>query len=140
MLFPNKFQSTTSFTPIDYEYVHKELKRVGITLKLLWEEYYLKCEESKQLPCGYTKFCAGYNDFYTTAQYTNHIIHKSGIAVEVEHSGKTMEILNEKIGEVTTYYLFVATLSYSQYSYCEAATSMKQEDWIRCHVNIFSFF
>ena len=24
----------------DYEYVHQELKRVGVTLKLLWQEYH----------------------------------------------------------------------------------------------------
>jgi len=36
-------------------------------------------------------------------------------------------------------YLFVATLPYSQLSYVEAVYSMKQEDWLNCHVHMFEF-
>lgn len=33
------------YEKVDYEYVHKELKKVGITLKLLWEEYANYCKK-----------------------------------------------------------------------------------------------
>ena len=38
-----------------------------------------------------------------------------------------MKILNEDTGEIIPVYLFVATLSYSQYSYVEATLSMDEE-------------
>ena len=43
-------------------------------------------------------------------------------------------------GEIITVYLFVATLPYSQYSYVEACLDMKQDTWLRCHINMYEFF
>lgn len=39
MIFPDKFAIENLYEQSDYEYVHQELKRVGVTLKLLWQEY-----------------------------------------------------------------------------------------------------
>ena len=46
MIFPEKFAVENLYKQPDYEYVHRELKRVGITLKLLWQEYQDKCKSS----------------------------------------------------------------------------------------------
>lgn len=35
LFFPNKFKRKSSFAPVNYDYVHDELKRVGVTLKPL---------------------------------------------------------------------------------------------------------
>ena len=43
MIFPDKFAMENLYEQPDYEYVHQELKRVGVTLKLLWQEYQDKC-------------------------------------------------------------------------------------------------
>ena len=45
IFFPTKFKRKSSLTPVDYNYVHDELKRVGVTLKLLWEEYVDDCKK-----------------------------------------------------------------------------------------------
>ena len=34
--FPDKTSSSTVLEEVDYNYVHKELNRTGVTLKLLW--------------------------------------------------------------------------------------------------------
>ena len=39
LFFPDKFQKETMYAPVNYEYVHSELKKTGVTLKLLWQEY-----------------------------------------------------------------------------------------------------
>lgn len=57
LLFPNKFNLTTEYGPIDYDYVHSELKSVGVTLKMLWNDYLITCKNNGTLPCGYNKFC-----------------------------------------------------------------------------------
>lgn len=39
MIFPDKFAVENLYEQPDYEYAHQELKRVDVTLKLLWQEY-----------------------------------------------------------------------------------------------------
>lgn len=48
--------------------------------------------------------------------------------------------INELTGEVTKGYLFTATPSYSQYTYIELMSDMKQENWINAHVHMFEHF
>ena len=139
-LFPNKFNLKMEYAPVDYEVVHKELKSVGVTLKMLWNDYVIVCQKDGVLPCGYTKYCEGYRDFCQKSKFTSHIEHKPGIITEVDWSGPTMKIINDETGEVYTAYLFVGTLPYSQYSYAEATLSMDQDDWLLCHVNMFNYF
>ncbi len=39
LFFPDKFTIETLHHEPDYNYVHEELKKVGVNLKLLWKEY-----------------------------------------------------------------------------------------------------
>ncbi len=117
MIFPNKFAIESLYEAPDYEYVHKELKKVGVTLKLLWQEYQDRCRISGTIPMGYTKYCAGYADFTVVNKLTNHLENKPGVKVEVDWSGPTMSYTDASTGEIITVYLFVGTLPYSQYSY-----------------------
>ena len=41
------------YAQVDYSYVHKELKKTGVTLKLLWEEYSDKCVAEGVKLCSY---------------------------------------------------------------------------------------
>lgn len=140
LFYPDKHPEETVYTPPNYEYIHKELSRTGVTLKLLWKEYRDKCHGSGNLSYGYTKFCNAYGDFVSSQNLTNHLVHKPGIITEVDWSGPTMELLDSTTGTVHKVYLFVATLPYSQYSYVEPCLDMKQNTWLRCHVNMFQFF
>ena len=45
LFYPNKFAVETMFRQPDYAYVHNELKKVGVTLKLLWQEYKDTCNK-----------------------------------------------------------------------------------------------
>ncbi len=140
LLFPNKFNLTTEYGPIDYDYVHSELKSVGVTLKMLWNDYLITCKNNGTLPCGYNKFCEGYREFCMNKNFTSHIEHKPGIITEVDWSGPTMKIINPDTAEIYKAYIFVGTLPYSQYSYAEATLSMDEESWLLCHVNMFNYF
>lgn len=95
LLFPTK-DLTSTFEVVDYEYVHSELKKTGVTLKLLWNEYKNQCIAKGTIPCGYTKFCYGYSDYVQITSVTNHLTHKPGVAVEVDWSGSTMNILTHE--------------------------------------------
>ena len=43
LFYPDKYVNEIMYADPDYEYVHKELSKVGVTLKLLHEEYVDKC-------------------------------------------------------------------------------------------------
>ena len=57
-LFPASSIPSTRKPP-DYERVHRELAKNGVTLSLLWNEYCEECYASKELPLMYTQFCLG---------------------------------------------------------------------------------
>jgi len=139
MFYPDKHTVETMYKDPDYEYVHKELRRVGVTLKLLWQEYRDKCAKACEISMGYTKFCEGYSEYTASSKLTNHLLHKPGMVVEVDWSGSKMHYDDQSTGERITVYLFVAALPYSQYTYVEPCMDMKQDTWIRCHVRMYEF-
>ncbi len=140
LFFPDKFQTERLYQLPDYDYVHSELKRVGVTLKLLWQEYTDQCHADGKFAVGYTKFCDDYGAYVSSKALTNHLQHKPGYRCEVDWSGPTMKLVNSHTGEITTVYLFVACLPYSQYAYVEPTFDMKMDTWLRCHVHMYAFF
>ena len=139
LLFPEKSAEPVQLMP-DFEYIHKELLRSGVTLRLLWEEYTDTCRETKQPPYMYSQFCKHYSDYVDRNKLTMHIQHKPGDKLMVDWAGTTLSIYDSITGEDSKCYLFVATLPFSMYCYAEACLTMKQEDWINAHVHMYSFF
>ncbi len=43
MFYPDKHAVDDLYKDPDYEYIHQELSKTGVTLKLLWQEYKDKC-------------------------------------------------------------------------------------------------
>lgn len=140
IFYPDKYVVDDLYKDPDYEYIHQELRKTGVTLKLLWEEYKDKCLDTDSIPMGYTKFCEGYKNHVTVNKLTNHLDNKPGVKTEVDWSGPTMSYMDTATGEVVTVYLFVATLPYSQYSYVEPTRDMKMDTFIRCHVHMYEYF
>lgn len=124
----------------DYEHVHHELAKSGVTLSLLWNEY---CEESRrlgELPLMYSQFCQHYREFAQKTKATMHIDRKPGEQMEVDWAGQRAHLVDTDTGEDIPAYIFVTVLSSSQYAYVEAFLSQNQECWIAAHVNAFKFF
>lgn len=142
LFFPERFQrlSENFFTLPDYSKVQTELKRVGVTLKLLWAEYCEAVTNNGGIPVQYSKYCKGYNEFVAAHEITNHIYHKPGVRCEVDWSGSTMSYQNITTGATVKVFLFVGTLPYSQYTYVEPCLDMKQTTWLRCHIRMYQFF
>lgn len=141
LFFPGKYSDLSPLYELPaYEQVHAELKKVGVTLKLLWKEYKADCESRGKLPVGYSKYCEDYGRYVSQQTLTNHLVHKPGIRCEVDWSGPTMRYVDTATGDIVRVYLFVATLPYSQYSYVEPCLDMKQNTWLRCHINMYRFF
>lgn len=126
MLFPEARAAEDAVARPDYGYVHDELRKVGVNLKLLWEEYRDECAEGGKVPVSYVTFTRGYADYAVARNVTNHLEHKPGQAMEVDWSGSTMRLIDPVTGEVSKVRLSVAVLPYSQYTYVEATLDMRQ--------------
>ena len=140
LFFPERMAVEQIYELPDYEYVHKELRRVGVTLKLLWQEYRDKCQKNGTVPVGKTKFCDDYGKYVASSALTNHLEHKPGERCEVDWSGPTMKFTNPDTGESITAYLFVSCLTYSRYAYVEPTLDMKMDTWLRCHIRMYHAF
>jgi transposase len=138
-LFPPSDTKPTYKMP-DYDYVHREMAKSGVTLMLLWLEYCDQCRESGDIPYKSTQFNKYYGDYIKTTKATMHIGRKPGELLEVDWAGQAAEITDTDTGELIPVYIFVASLPYSGYSYVEALLSQNMESWITAHVNAYSFF
>ena len=77
LFFPEMYESENIYLAVDYDYVHKELSKPGVNLKLLWKEYCLSAKDGKY-PVSYSKYCRGYAQHVERHNYTNHIEHNLG--------------------------------------------------------------
>ena len=140
LLFPERHNHESVFAQPDWDHVHKELARVGVTLQLLHEEYRKDCAEQGMAAMGYDRFCKGYRNFTVAKNYTSRVGHKAARIVEVDWSGPTLQLYGPDLEKTVKVYLFVATLPFSRYSYVEPTLDMKQDTWLRCHIHMFEFF
>ena len=124
----------------DYEVLSSELAKPGVTKKLLWQEYVETCQGKGTIPLQYSQFCDRFLKHLDTEKATMHLNHKPGEVVEVDWAGTTVPIVNPDTGEISKAYLFVATLPFSQKSYVELTSDMKEENWIMAHVGMFEYF
>ena len=140
LLFPGRNNHVSVFEEPDWEYVHGEMAKVGVTLRLLHSEYRDVCRESGTVAMGYDRFCRRYGDFTVSKQVTSRVGHKAGRVCEVDWSGPAMAAVDPVTGGMSKVYLFVGTLPFSRYSYVEPTLDMAEDTWLRCHVRMFEFF
>ncbi|OPX84775.1 MAG: hypothetical protein A4E53_03833 [Pelotomaculum sp. PtaB.Bin104] len=91
-LFPPGSTKPTYKMP-DYEYIHREMAKSGVTLTLLWLEYCDQCRESSQVPYKSTQFNKYYADYVKSTKATMHIHHKPGEIMEVDWAGQPLGLL-----------------------------------------------
>jgi len=109
----------------------KELKRPGVTLQVLWEEY------KRAYPDGYSysQFCYHFQIWRNGSALTMHIEHKAGDKMFVDFTGKKLTVTNPKTGAKREAEVFVAILGASQLTYAEARYTQQKADWIRANEN-----
>jgi transposase len=115
--------------------IHIELRRTGVTLRLLHEEYALANPNAY----GYTKFVELYNAWAERLLVTMRQVHKAGEKCFVDYSGKKPSIVDAKTGERIEVELFVAVMGASNYTYVEATATQKSADWVASHVRLVEF-
>lgn len=140
LLFPGRGEHQSVFVQPDWDDVHRQMARVGVTLKLLHGEYTDECAAKGVPAMGYDRFCRTYQRYVLVTGATSRVGHKAGQTIEVDWSGPTMQLVDPMTGKKATVYLFVGCLPFSRYAFVEPALDMKQDTWLRAHVSMFEFF
>ena len=117
------------------EYIHKELGRKGVTLRLLWLEYKQGNPEGYQ----YSQFCLLYHRWRDKLDVSLRQNHRAGEKLFVDYAGQTIPITDAVSGQTRDAYLFVATLGASSYTFAWASLSQDLPSWIETHVRAFHF-
>ena len=120
----------------DWSHVHRELKRPGVTLMLLWQEYKARHPEGFQ----YSWFCERYRAWVGRCDVVMRQSHRAGEKLFVDYAGQTMDVVDPRTGEIRPAQIFVAVLGASNYTFAEATWTQQLPDWIGSHVRAFDFF
>ncbi|MFA5941835.1 MAG: IS21 family transposase [Sinimarinibacterium sp.] len=124
-----------TFPKPDFEHVHAELKRKGVTRLLLWQEYRLGHPDG----CEYSAFCDHYRAWLSTQDAVLRQTHAPGDKLFVDYAGQTAQVVDPATGEIREAQVFVAVLGHSSYTYAEATWTQSAPDWIASHVRTFDF-
>ncbi len=136
ILFPPTAPSSATHPKPDFAAIHQELKRAGVTLQLLWEEY----REEQACGYGYSRFCELYNRWRKKLHPSMRQHHRAGEKTFIDFSGKKPHYIDPSTGEEIETELFVATLGASNFTYAEATESQELVHWVKAHTRMVKYF
>ena len=136
LLFTQASGPLAIYAAPDFAHIHQELKRKGVTLQLLWEEYH-----AAHTGCAYhySQFCFHYGHFRARLKRSMRQVHRAGEKLFLDYCGNTVPIIDAGSGELRPAQIFVAVLGASNYTYAEASWSQQLPDWIDSHIHTFEF-
>jgi transposase len=120
----------------DWDYVHRELRKKGVTLLLLWQEHH----ERNPKAFRYSRYCELYHEWRKASEPRMRQIHKAGEKLFVDYAGLTARVVDRTTGEVREAQVFVAALGASSYTFVEATWTQDLRDWTGSHVRAFEYF
>ncbi|MEO0995589.1 MAG: IS21 family transposase [Pseudomonadota bacterium] len=149
-LFPSAAEATRrGLAQPDWPAVHRSLKRKGITLAFVWEDYRAAHPHDGY---GYSRFCELYRRWEGRLSPTMRQHHFAGERAFVDYAGNTLEVTDGTTGEVRQalrqgprtnggqWLSFVGVLGASNYTFVEASWTQGLPDWIGAHVRMLEFF
>lgn len=134
---PNSVTVTKPVMP-DFAAIHTEMRRKGMTLQLLWEEYVTAY--FGQRAYQYAQFCVHYRTWKARLKSSMRQNHAAGEKLFIDYAGPTVSVVDPGTGEIRTAQIFVAVLGASSYTYCEATWSQNRSDFLGSHVRALRYF
>jgi transposase len=139
-LYNRLFLPTAKLSPArplpEWENIHQELHKKGMTLRLLWREY---CDIHAN-GLGYTQFCERYRAYVKTISPVMRQVHKAGEKTFVDYAGMTVPWIDSITGEIHEAQIFVGALGASQFMFVEATATQQIPDWIQSHTRMWEYF
>jgi len=135
LLFPKEEKPPKRPLP-DFDYLHKELGKKGVTLQFLHEEY------KKDNPDGYerTQFYHLYEQWAKKGDPVMRFTHKAGEKMFVDFSGDKAHYQDPATGKTIEAELFVSVLGASSYLFARAVPDQTKESFVDCNVRALEYY
>jgi transposase len=119
----------------DWLQLHHELKKPGVTLMLLWQEY----RAAHPSGYAYSQFCERYRQWAQRLKPSMRQVHRAGEKLFVDFSGTRPHLVDAWTGEAIGVELFVGVLGASGLIYAEATATQDLPSWIDAHVRMVEY-
>jgi transposase len=126
---------TTKAVP-NWPHLREELRRKGVTLQLLWQEY----RQTEPTGYAYSRFCELYREWAAKLDPVLRQVHGPGEKLFVDWAGQTVPIHDAASGALIAAHVFVAVLGASNKTFVEAFPNEQLASWITGHVHAYNFF
>jgi transposase len=120
----------------DLQYLAREMKKKGVTLQLLWEEY----RQENPTGLGRTQFYQMYRNWVKSSQPTMRLQHRAGEKMFVDFSGKKACYRDPESGQTVDVELYVAVLGASSYTFARAVQTQQVRDFVSATIQALEFF
>jgi transposase len=110
----------------NFAHYQRELKKTGVTLQLLWEEY----KDQHPDGYGYSQFAYHVGHYRNRDKLTMHLEHEAGQFLQLDFAGDKLSYVDEFTGELICCEVLVCSLPFSSYSMALALPSQKQSDFV----------
>jgi transposase len=134
-LFPRPALASDRAVPA-WADVHQELKKAGVTLALLWQEY----RAAHPAGYAYSQYCERYRQWRRALKPSMRQVHRAGEKVFVDFSGTRPTVVDPTTGAEEALELFVGVLGASGLIYAEATRSQALSSWVSAHVRMLEYF
>ncbi len=123
----------SEFVFVEYGKIHQELRRKGMTLMLLWEEFVR--QHPGQKTHRYSQFCENYRQYARSLKRSMRQVHRAGEKLFVDYAGLTVALKGGKRAHI-----FVAALGASSYTFACATPRESMADWLGSIAKTLTFF
>ena len=133
-----------TFARPDYGCMHQELRRKGVTLMLLWQEYSAQvgdehCAANPVKALRYSQFSENYRQFAKRLKRSMRQTHRAGEKMFIDYAGPTIALFEHGV-EVGRANIFVAAMAASGYSFALATPRQTAADWLNGAACALTFF
>ena len=115
--------------------LHQELKKPGVTLTLLWQEYRADHPDGY----GYSQFCERYRQWARRLRPSMRQVHRAGEKLFVDFSGTRPHLIAVDSGAPIPVELFVGVLGASGLIYAEATRGQDLPSWVGAHIHLVEY-
>jgi transposase len=126
-------QKPHEYVQPDYGRIHQELRRKGMTLMLLWEEYQADYADSQTY--RYSQFCVNYRRFAKQLKRSMRQIHRAGEKLFIDYAGPTIPLTDGSRAHI-----FVAAMGASSYTFACATPRETMADWLESTARALRFY
>ena len=117
-----------------------EKQRQGYQRNELWAEYCAEAAALGKKAYKLSRFNEIVSEYRSKHDISFTMGHVPGLEAQADWAGDHGHFVDCDTGELVEVHVFVMTLPYSGYFYCEGFLDEKMPSWLAGHVNAFSFF